>query len=142
MNMVSKILSRKNRNAISVDPNCSVFEALKIMANENIGSLVVKENDKYAGIVTERDYSRKVVLKGKNSTETTVAEIMSIDLPAVSPNDSIDHCMELMTEKNIRYMPVFDNNELVGIISMSDVVKETILEQKETIEHLQSYIHS
>jgi CBS domain-containing protein len=142
MDKVSKILSRKNRNAISVAPNCSVLEALKIMANENIGSLVVKENDKYAGIVTERDYSRKVVLKGKNSTETTVAEIMSIDLPAVSPNDSIDHCMELMTEKNIRYMPVFDNNELVGIISMSDVVKETILAQKETIEHLQSYIHS
>jgi CBS domain-containing protein len=142
MNMVSTILSRKNRNAITVDPTCSVLDALKIMANENIGSLVVKENDKYAGIVTERDYSRKVVLKGKNSTETTVAEIMSIDLPVVSPNDSIDHCMELMTEKNIRYMPVFNNNELVGIISMSDVVKETILAQKETIEHLQSYIHS
>jgi len=140
--MVSTILSRKNRNAITVDPTCSVLDALKIMANENIGSLVVKENDKYAGIVTERDYSRKVVLKGKNSTETTVAEIMSIDLPVVSPNDSIDHCMELMTEKNIRYMPVFNNNELVGIISMSDVVKETILAQKETIEHLQSYIHS
>ena len=142
MNMVSKILSRKNRNAISVDPGCSVLEALKIMANENIGSLVVKENDKFVGIVTERDYSRKVVLKGKNSTETTVEEIMSVDLPAVSPNDSIDHCMELMSEKNIRYMPVFSNNELVGIISMSDVVKETILAQKETIEHLQSYINS
>jgi CBS domain-containing protein len=142
MNMVSRILSRKNRNAISVDPGCSVLEALKIMANENIGSLVVKENGKFVGIVTERDYSRKVVLKGKNSTETAVSEIMSVDLPSVSPNDSIDRCMELMTEKNIRYMPVFNNNELVGIISMSDVVKETILAQKETIEHLQSYIHS
>lgn len=142
MNSVSKILSRKNRNAISVDPTCSVLEALKIMANENIGSLVVKDNGKYVGIVTERDYSRKVVLKGKSSAEATVAEIMSTDLPSVSPEDSVDRCMELMSDKNIRYMPVFDRNDLIGIISMSDVVKETILAQKETIEHLQSYIHS
>ena len=142
MNIVSKILSRKNRNAIAVDPTCSVFDALKIMANENIGSLVVKENGKYVGIVTERDYSRKVALKGKSSSEATVGEIMSTDLPSVSPTDSVEHCMELMSDKNIRYMPVFQNNELVGIISMSDVVKETILAQKETIEHLQSYIQS
>ena len=142
MNKVSKILSRKNREAISVAPGCTVLEALRIMAAENIGSLVVKENEKYIGIVTERDYSRKVVLKGKNSTETTVGEIMSADLPSVSPSDTIDHCMQLMSDKNVRYMPVFDSGEMVGIISMSDVVKETILTQKETIEHLQSYIHS
>lgn len=142
MNKVSNVLARKNRASISVNPGCSVLDALKIMADENIGSLVVKENDKYLGIVTERDYSRKVMLKGKNSTETTVGEIMSADLPTVSPTDTIDHCMQLMSEKNIRYMPVFDSGEMVGIISMSDVVKETILAQKETIEHLQSYIHS
>ncbi len=142
MNKVSNVLSRKNRASISVNPGCTVLDALKIMADENIGSLVVKENDKYVGIVTERDYSRKVMLKGKNSTETTVGEIMSADLPTVSPTDTIDHCMQLMSEKNIRYMPVFDSGEMVGIISMSDVVKETILAQKETIEHLQSYIHS
>jgi CBS domain-containing protein len=142
MNKVSNVLARKNRASISVNPGCSVLDALKIMADENIGSLVVKENDKYVGIVTERDYSRKVMLKGKNSTETTVGEIMSADLPTVSPTDTIDHCMQLMSEKNIRYMPVFDSGEMVGIISMSDVVKETILAQKETIEHLQSYIHS
>jgi CBS domain-containing protein len=142
MNKVSTILSRKKREAIAVAPNCPVIDALKMMANENIGSLVVKENDKYLGIVTERDYSRKVVLKGKNSTETTVADIMSTDLPVVSPDDTVDHCMELMSDKNIRYMPVFDNDKMVGIISMSDVVKETILAQKETISHLQSYIHS
>ena len=142
MNKVSKILSRKNREAISVPPECSVLKALELMNSENIGSLVVKENDKYVGIVTERDYSRKVVLKGKNSTETTVGEIMSTDLPVVSPSDTIDHCMELMSDKNIRYMPVFDGNKMVGIISMSDVVKETIMAQKETIEHLQSYIQS
>ena len=142
MNKISKILSRKNREPISVPPGCTVLVALEIMAKENIGSLVVKENGKYIGIVTERDYSRKVVLKGKNSTETTVAEIMSSDCPLVSPSDTIDRCMELMSDKNIRYMPVFDGGEMVGIISMSDVVKETILAQKETIEHLQSYIQS
>lgn len=142
MNKVSNVLTRKNRASISVNPGCSVLDALKIMSDENIGSLVVKENDKYVGIVTERDYSRKVMLKGKNSTETTVGEIMSADLPTVSPTDTIDYCMQLMSEKNIRYMPVFDSGEMVGIISMSDVVKETILAQKETIEHLQSYIHS
>ena len=142
MNKVSNILSRKNRDAISVPPECSVLKALEIMNGENIGSLVIKENDKYLGIFSERDYSRKVVLKGKNSTETTVREIMSTDLPVVSPSDTIDHCMELMSDKNIRYMPVFDGNKMVGIISMSDVVKETILAQKETIEHLQSYIQS
>ena len=142
MNKVSKILSRKNREPISVPPGCTVLEALEIMARENIGSLVVKENGKYIGIVTERDYSRKVVLKGKNSTETTVGEIMSADCPLVSPADTIDLCMKLMSDKNIRYMPVFDGGEMVGIISMSDVVKETILAQKETIEHLQSYIQS
>ncbi|TMI61991.1 MAG: CBS domain-containing protein [Bacteroidetes bacterium] len=142
MNKVFNILSRKNREPISVPPECSVLKALEIMNGENIGSLVIKENDKYLGIFSERDYSRKVVLKGKNSTETTVGEIMSTDLPVVSPSDTIDHCMELMSDKNIRYMPVFDGNRMVGIISMSDVVKETILAQKETIEHLQSYIQS
>jgi CBS domain-containing protein len=142
MDKVSKLLSRKKRNAISAPPDCSVLKALEIMASENIGSLVVEENGKYLGIVTERDYSRKVVLKGKNSTETKVSEIMSTDLPIVSPSDTIDHCMELMSDKNIRYMPVFSGGEMVGIISMSDVVKETILAQKETIEQLKSYIQS
>jgi Predicted signal-transduction protein containing cAMP-binding and CBS domains len=100
------------------------------------------ENEKYLGILTERDYSRKVVLKGKNSDNTLVSEIMSTDLPAVKPSDSIEHCMKLMTEQNVRYMPVFENDKLAGIISMSDVVKETILAQKETISQLESYIRS
>lgn len=142
MDKVSKLLSRKNRKAISVPPDCSVLKALEIMENENIGSLVVEDNGQYLGIVTERDYSRKVVLKGKNSTETKVGDIMSTNLPVVTPADSIDHCMELMSDKNIRYMPVFDGSGMVGIISMSDVVKETILAQKETIEQLKSYIQS
>ena len=142
MNQVKDILSRKGSSAVSVLPNTTVFEALKIMAEKNIGSVVVMEKDKYLGIVSERDYSRKVILKDKHSTSTLVAEIMTTDLPHVFPEDSIDHCMELMTGNNIRYLPVFNNNKLSGIISITDVVKETILLQQQTINHLESYIHS
>lgn len=128
--------------AIGVTPETSVLDALKIMSEKNIGSVVVVEDGNYHGIITERDYSRKIILKGKQSSETRVSEIMSTDLPTVQPSDSIDHCMELMTANNIRYMPVFDKGKLAGIISMSDVVKETILMQKETINHLHNYINS
>lgn len=141
MTKVSSILARKGNTAISVPPGTSVLDALKIMAEKNIGSIVVRDQDKYLGIITERDYSRKVILKGKHSVDTTVSDIMSSDLPAVSPNDSIETCMALMSDNNIRYLPVFENEQLSGIISMSDVVKETILQQKETISHLESYIH-
>ena len=142
MHTVSSLLSRKNRISVTVSPDASVMEALKLMAEKNIGSVIVMQDDKYIGIVTERDYSRKIALKGKNSASTKVSEIMSSDLPSVNPADSIEHCMELMTTKNIRYMPVFENNKLAGIVSMSDVVKETILAQKETIDQLQNYIQS
>ncbi len=142
MRSVSTVLTRKGSNIASVSPATPVAQALQIMADKNIGSVVIMENDRYLGIMTERDYSRKVILKGKNSSDTTVADIMTIDLPSVKPSDTIEHCMELMTSRNIRYMPVFDNNKLSGIISMSDVVKETILMQKETISHLHDYIHS
>jgi CBS domain-containing protein len=141
MTKVSSILARKGSNAISVPPGTSVLDALKIMADKNIGSIVVMDQDKFLGIITERDYSRKVILKGKHSVDTTVSDIMSSDLPPVNPNDSIERCMSLMSDNNIRYLPVFENNKLAGIISMSDVVKETILQQKETISHLESYIH-
>ncbi|MDZ4806722.1 MAG: CBS domain-containing protein [Bacteroidota bacterium] len=142
MNKVSTVITRKGILPVTVSPDITVVEALTIMAEKNIGSVVVMQNDEYLGIMTERDYSRKVILKEKNSMTTKVSEIMSTDLPVVSPADSIEHCMQLMTEKNIRYMPVFDNNKLTGIISMSDVVKETILAQKETINQLQNYINS
>ncbi len=142
MRSVSAVLSRKGAKVASVSPSTPVAEALKIMAEKNIGSVVVMENDQYLGIMTERDYSRKVILKGKNSNDTMVSEIMSNDLPSVRPSDTIDHCMQLMTNQNIRYMPVFDGGKLTGIISMSDVVKETILAQKDTIDHLQNYIQS
>ena len=142
MNKISSILARKGKLAVTVSPDTAVVDALKIMAEKNIGSVVVMENDKYFGIMTERDYSRKVALKGKNSSVVKVSEIMSSDLPVVNPHDTIEHCMELMSDKNVRYMPVFENNKLAGIISMSDVVKQTILLQKETITQLESYIHS
>ncbi len=142
MTKVASVLNRKNFQPVTVTPDRPVIEALQIMADKNIGSLVVMKGDQYLGIVTERDYSRKIALKGKNSNETRVEEIMSTDLPQISPDDSIEYCMELMTAKNIRYMPVFEKGKLTGIISMSDVVKETILAQKETINQLHSYIHS
>jgi len=140
MNTVASLLARKNKPLVSVSPSVPVIEALGIMAEKNIGSVIVMDGDTFKGVVTERDYSRKVALKGKSSSATTVAEIMSTDLVAASPSDSIDKCMAVMTEKNIRYMPVFNGGKLTGIVSMSDVVKETILMQQETINHLKEYI--
>ena len=142
MNRVSDILARKGNTAINVLPETTVFDAIKLMADKNIGSVVIMENDRFLGIVTERDYSRKVILKGKHSSATLVSEIMSRDFPAIKPADSVEHCMSLMTQQNIRYLPVFENDQLSGIISMSDVVKETILAQKETINQLENYIRS
>lgn len=142
MKKVGDILSRKGSDAITVSPDATVLDALKIMAEKNIGSVIVMSEGQYQGIITERDYSRKITLKGKSSTDTTVADIMSTQLPNISPDDTIERCMELMSDKNIRYLPVFKKNELKGIISMSDVVKETILSQQEMINHLENYIHS
>ena len=142
MHSVSKILSRKSTFPVTVSPGTTVFEALEIMADKNIGSVIVMENDSYLGIVTERDYSRKVILKNRHSTDTPVSEIMSVDLPRVSPDNSIDECMEMMSSNNIRYLPVFDNDNLTGIISMSDIVKQIMLVQKQTIDDLNNYIYS
>ena len=142
MNHVSDILSRKGSNAISVLPDTTVLNALKVMAENNIGSVLVMDGEEYLGLVSERDYSRKVILKGKNSTDTKVSEIMSSDIPHIKPDDTIEHCMELMTNSNIRYLPVFTHNHLEGIVSINDVVKETILKQQQTIRHLDSYINS
>ena len=142
MKKVDDILKRKGKNVITVEPSLSVLDALNVMASSNIGSVVVAENGAFKGIMTERDYSRKVVLKGRNSTETTVGEIMGTDFPKVSSNDSVDYCMALMSDKNIRYLPVMNNDDLLGIVSINDLVKETILSQQETIAHLKDYLHS
>ena len=142
MHKVSDILNRKGASAVAVKPDTKVIDALVIMANKNIGSILVMDGGEYLGIVTERDYSRKIALKKKNSTVIHVSEIMSVDLPAVSPTDTITHCMNLMIKKSIRYLPVFENDLLSGIVSMSDLIKEAIIEQKETLSQLENYTHS
>ena len=139
---VTDILLRKGSNITTVSLDTSVLEALKIMAEQNIGSVMVMEDGRYQGILTERDYSRKVVLKGKSSTDTSVGEIMSADFPRITPADSIDYCMQLMSDRNIRYLPVFEGDQVMGIISINDVVKETILSHEETITQLKDYLHS
>jgi CBS domain-containing protein len=140
MTTVKDILSRKPET-VTIPYHFAVVDALKLMAEKNIGSVVVTDSEgNFLGILTERDYSRKVVLQGKNSTTTPVEEIMSTDLPTVAPKDTVEHCRELMSSQNVRYLPVFMGSELKGIISMSDVVKETIAMQQQTIDHLQQYI--
>lgn len=142
MKKVNDILNRKGRNMIAVSPQTTVIDALQLMADKNIGSVLVMNEENYAGLMTERDYSRKVVLKGKSSNDTLVADIMTTDLPSVHPSDTIDHCMQLLSEKHIRYLPVFDQDKLAGIISINDVVKEIILSQEETISNLKDYLYS
>ena len=142
MKKVSDIFKRKGLSNITISPDATVIEALRMMAEKNIGSVVVMEGDVYMGLFTERDYARKVILHGKNSSDLKVGEIMSEYLPKVTPASTLEECMEIMTNHNIRYIPVFENNEYVGIISIIDVVKETILAQKDTIEQLQHYIHA
>lgn len=142
MKKVADILGRKGSHVISVTVNTTVIDALKIMADQNMGSVVVKDGNQFLGIMTERDYSRKVILKGKSSTDTVVGDIMSTDLPKVTPKDSIEFCMQLLSDKHIRYLPVFDEGIMCGILSINDVVKETILAQQETISHLTDYLHT
>lgn len=142
MKKVTDILARKGAAVTSVNPATSVLEALKLMAEQNIGSVVVMDSGRFLGIITERDYSRKVALKGKSSTDTTVQEIMSTNFPRVTPQDTVEQCMQLMSDKNIRYLPVFEAEEMKGIISINDVVKETILTQQETITQLKDYLHA
>jgi CBS domain-containing protein len=139
---VSNILVRKGGRVVTIDAGISVLDALKLMAEKNIGSVVVMEEGEYAGLMTERDYARKVILKGKSSHETLVREIMSTGLPRIVPENSIETCMHIMSESNIRYLPVFIDDSLCGIISINDLVTETILSQLETIEQLKSYISS
>lgn len=139
---VADILLRKGSNITTVTPDMAVLEALRIMADQNIGSVMVMDNGHYLGIMTERDYSRKIILLGRSSTDTPVGEIMSNDFPRVTPADSVDYCMQLMSDRNIRYLPVFDGEQAVGILSINDVVRETILSQEKTISELKEYLHS
>ena len=137
---VSSILNRKTKKIISTTPSTTVLEALKVMAENNIGSLIVMDGDNYMGIFSERDYSRKVILMGKHSHDTLVSEIMNTENPIVTPQQSIDDCMELVSKLQARYLPVLDNGKVLGIISILDLVEATSLMHKESAEQLRSYI--
>lgn len=140
MSKVANILARKGSNVVSVTPDTTVYEALKIMSASNIGSVVVLREGRYVGLLTERDYARKIIVLGRSSADTRVEEVMSTDLPQISPEHSVDACMELMSAQNVRYLPVFEAGRLAGILSIMDLVTETIRHQKETISHLENYI--
>jgi len=137
---VADILKTKGSNVFSVLPDSSVYDALKIMGEKNIGALMVIENDELKGIFSERDYARKVVLVNRTSRDTKISEIMTPNVITISPSDTIDHCMEQMSQKRIRHLPVALDGKITGIISISDVVTAIIQMQKETISHLHDYI--
>ena len=137
---VSDILNKKGSHIYSVEPGISVYDALKFMGEKNIGALLVMEGSKLNGIISERDYARKVVLKGKTSLETKVSDIMTEKVITILPEDNLERCMELMSENHIRHIPVVKNGEVKGVISISDVVTAIIESQKETITYLQNYI--
>jgi CBS domain-containing protein len=139
---VRQFIEQTKRPVWSLSSNNTVRQALQLMADKNIGAIVIKDQDKLTGIFSERDYARKVVLKGKNSTDTKLAEVMSKDVITISSDMQIDACMQLMTDKRIRHLPVVDNGKSLGIISIGDVVRLMIDEQKYLIEQLQKFVTS
>jgi CBS domain-containing protein len=140
MKTVVQLLRTKGHDVLSVAPDTPVFDALQTMAEKNVGALLVLEGNRLIGIFTERDYARKVILKGKSSKEIPVKEIMSSHVLYVRPQQTIDDCMALMTDKRVRHLPVMEEDRLVGLISIGDVVKAIISEQEFMIEQLQNYI--
>lgn len=137
---VNQILSTKGKEVFSIVSTITVYEALKVMGEKNIGAVLIIEEDVLKGVLSERDYARKIVLKDKSSKKTHVNEIMETEVFTVKPSDNLDYCMDLMTARRIRHLPVLENNLVIGIISIGDVVKAIIEIQKETIQHLDSYI--
>lgn len=137
---VDQILKAKGRNVYSIFSNLTVYDALKVMGEKNIGAILVMDDNVLKGILSERDYARKIVLKDKSSKETFVHEIMESHVFTVKLSDNLEDCMELMSEKRIRHLPVLEEGNVVGVISISDVVKAIIEIQKDTINHLNSYI--
>jgi CBS domain-containing protein len=140
MKTVRSLLQTKGHAVWTIAPAASVFEALKLMADKNVGALLVLEGDELAGVISERDYARKVVLKGRSSVDTPVRDIMTADVIAVHPDQTVEECMALMTDKHIRHLPVVADGQLVGIVSIGDVVKSIITDQGFMIEQLTSYI--
>jgi len=140
MKSVKHLLDTKQVRIISVSENISVLEALKVMTEKNISAVLVMEDEQLRGIFTERDYARKIILQGKSSKDTLIKEAMTANPIAINLSDSIDYCMELMTDKHIRHLPVVENGEVKGMVSIGDVVKFIIADQKQTISQLESYI--
>lgn len=141
MKTVKQLLQAKGGSVQSIAPDARVIEALQLMADKEIGALVVVEKGKLAGILSERDYARKVTLKGKSSHDIPVREIMTEKVLTVQPTQTVEECMALMTSKRVRHLPVMDGESLIGVLSIGDLVKEVIAEQEETIKQLESYIH-
>jgi len=137
---VSQFLEKKGHDVWWVAPETTVFDALQLMANKKVGALLVLEEDSLVGVFSERDYARKVILKGKSSKDTPVRDIMSTKIVCVAPNQSTEECMSLMTEKRVRHLPVMDGENLIGIISIGDVVKAVIADREDVIEQLEHYI--
>ena len=142
MSTVKNILQKKGNAVYSIGPDKSVYDALEELEENNLGSLIVVENGKLIGVFTERDYARKVILKGRSSKETLVRDIMSSDPIYVNPDNTIDECMKLMTDKFIRHLPVLENGALIGIVSIGDLVKYIIYEKDFIIGNLEHYIKS
>jgi len=140
MHNISTLLKDKGKDIWSIEPRETAFKALETMAQRNVGALLVIEKGKLIGIFSERDYARKVILKGKSSKETTVGELMTRDVFYASPDNTLQETMALMTAKHIRHMPVLEDDRLIGMVTLGDVVKQIISEQKFTIKELEKYI--
>jgi len=137
---ISSLLHHKGSTVWSVSPESTVFDAIKLMADKNVGALLVMSGPKLVGVFTERDYARKIVLQGKSSKETRVREVFSRDVVTVTPDDSVDECMRLMTEKRVRHLPVMRNEQVAGVISIGDLVNWIISAQDATIAQMERYI--
>lgn len=142
MKTVNNIIQNKSNSIHSVNPDTSVLDALKVMMDKNISALLVMEGPQLKGIFTERDYARKIILQGKSSKDTLIKDVMTAELETIRLNSSIDRCMEIMTDKHIRHLPIVENGKVAGMISIGDLVKFVIEDQKLTIEQLQNYISS
>ncbi|MBA3713184.1 MAG: CBS domain-containing protein [Pyrinomonadaceae bacterium] len=140
MRTVKDVLQTKGHDVLSITPDATVYEALKIMADKNVGALVVLNGETVAGLLSERDYARKVILHGKSSKEMQVREIMTAKVYYMRPEQTLQDCMAQMTDKRVRHLPVLEGNRLVGIISIGDVVKEIIADHESTIKLLENYI--
>lgn len=141
MKPVSELFRNRSTTLWSISPEDTVFDALKVLAEKGVGALMVMENGKLVGIVSERDYTRKIALQGKNSKETRVREIMTADVLVVKPRNTTRECMEIMASKNIRHLPVVDGGTVIGMLSIRDLMNDIIKDHESTIAQLESYIH-